>query len=161
MEAREGTTDYDLSLASQWSATAFQRAFNSCATAAAAAPVTVSAISRRLHCSWHTTPSVRLHMSNAPQADSATPRIHAAQYVRMSTEHQQYSTENQRDAIADFAKVRGYDVVKTYADDGKSGLSIEGRASLRQMLADVESGTAPFKAILVYDVSRWGPSLTA
>lgn len=80
----------------------------------------------------------------------------AAQYVRMSTEHQQYSTENQRDAIAEFAKARGYDVVKTYADDGKSGLSIEGRASLRQMLADVENGTAPFRAILVYDVSRWG-----
>lgn len=75
--------------------------------------------------------------------------VPAAQYVRMSTEHQQYSTENQRDAIAKFAKVRGYDVVKTYADDGKSGLSMEGRASLRQMLADVESGTAPFKAILV------------
>lgn len=95
-------------------------------------------------------------MSNSPQSESPTPRIHAAQYVRMSTEHQQYSTENQRDAIAEFAKVRGYDVVKTYADDGKSGLSMEGRASLRQMLADVESGTAPFKAILVYDVSRWG-----
>ncbi len=80
----------------------------------------------------------------------------AAQYVRMSTEHQQYSTENQRDAIAEFAKARGYEIVKTYADDGKSGLRIEGRGSLRQMLEDVQSGNAPFKAILVYDVSRWG-----
>jgi hypothetical protein len=93
------------------------------------------------------------HTSTSHSTAASVP---AAQYVRMSTEHQQYSTENQRDAIADFAKVRGYDVVKTYADDGKSGLSMEGRASLRQMLADVESGTAPFKAILVYDVSRWG-----
>lgn len=86
----------------------------------------------------------------------AQPIIPAAQYVRMSTEHQQYSTENQRDAIAEFAKARGYQIVKTYADDGKSGLRIEGRASLRQMLADVQSGKAEFKAILVYDVSRWG-----
>jgi DNA invertase Pin-like site-specific DNA recombinase len=95
-------------------------------------------------------------MTIAPTTDPAAPRVLAAQYVRMSTEHQQYSTENQRDAIADYAKVRGYDIVKTYADDGKSGLRIEGRESLRQMLEDVQSGRAEFKAILVYDVSRWG-----
>ena len=95
-------------------------------------------------------------MTIAPQPASAGPRILAAQYVRMSTEHQQYSTENQRDAIAEYAKERGYDIVKTYADDGKSGLRIEGRESLRQMIDDVQGGNASFKAILVYDVSRWG-----
>jgi len=88
--------------------------------------------------------------------DAAAPRIPAAQYVRMSTEHQQYSTENQRDAIAEYAAAHGYDIVKTYADDGKSGLRIEGRAALRQMLDDVQGGLAEFRAILVYDVSRWG-----
>ncbi len=82
--------------------------------------------------------------------------IPAAQYVRMSTEHQQYSTENQRDAIAEYARAKGYEIVKTYADDGKSGLRIEGRESLRRMLADVQAGNAGFRAILVYDVSRWG-----
>lgn len=82
--------------------------------------------------------------------------IPAAQYVRMSTEHQQYSTENQRDAIAEYARAKGYEIVTTYADDGKSGLRIEGRASLRRMLTDVQSGKATFRAILVYDVSRWG-----
>jgi DNA invertase Pin-like site-specific DNA recombinase len=95
-------------------------------------------------------------MTIAAQTDSTGPRILAAQYVRMSTEHQQYSTENQRDAISEYAKERGYDIVKTYADDGKSGLRIEGRESLRQMIEDVQGGTALFKAILVYDVSRWG-----
>ena len=89
-------------------------------------------------------------------APAPVPIVPAAQYVRMSTEHQQYSTENQRDAIAEFAKAKGYEIVHTYADDGKSGLRIEGRESLRQMLADVQAGQAPFKAILVYDVSRWG-----
>ena len=29
----------------------------------------------------------------------------AAQYVRMSTEHQQYSTQNQRDKIREYAEV--------------------------------------------------------
>jgi len=82
-------------------------------------------------------------MTIAQQPESTTSRTRAAQYVRMSTEHQQYSTENQRDAIADFAKSRGYEIVKTYADDGKSGLRIEGRDSLRRMLDDGCACTSP------------------
>ena len=80
----------------------------------------------------------------------------AAQYVRMSTEHQQYSTNNQADKILEYAEKRGIEIVRTYADDGKSGLSIEGRAALQQLLADVQSGAADFNVILVYDISRWG-----
>jgi len=80
----------------------------------------------------------------------------AAQYVRMSTEHQQYSTLNQADKIREYADKRGIEIVRTYADDGKSGLSIGGRASLQRLIADVESGNTDFKLILVYDVSRWG-----
>ncbi len=80
----------------------------------------------------------------------------AAQYVRMSTEHQQYSTQNQAQIIRDYAEQRGIEIVKTYADDGKSGLVIGGRAALQKMIADVEAGTAGFNVILVYDVSRWG-----
>ena len=48
--------------------------------------------------------------------------IRAAQYVRMSTEHQKYSTENQADAIRQYAARRGIEIVRTYADEGKSGL---------------------------------------
>ena len=51
----------------------------------------------------------------------------AALYVRMSTEHQQYSTSNQRDVIIAYAISRGMDIVKEYSDGGKSGLNIEGR----------------------------------
>jgi len=80
----------------------------------------------------------------------------AAQYVRMSTEHQQYSTHNQADKIREYADKRGIEIVKTYADDGKSGLSIGGRASLQKLISDVELGVADFNVILVYDVSRWG-----
>ena len=80
----------------------------------------------------------------------------AAQYVRMSTEHQQYSTNNQSDKIAEYAQRRNIEIVRTYADEGKSGLSIGGRASLQRLIADVESGDADFQLILVYDVSRWG-----
>jgi DNA invertase Pin-like site-specific DNA recombinase len=84
------------------------------------------------------------------------PRTPAAQYIRMSTEHQQYSTENQADIIRDYAAKRGFEIVRTYVDEGKSGLNIEGRGALQRLLADVKNGAADFKAILVYDVSRWG-----
>ena len=84
------------------------------------------------------------------------PALKAAQYVRMSTEHQQYSTQNQADKIQEYADKRGIEIVKTYADEGKSGLSIGGRAALQRLISDVEAGVAEFNIILVYDVSRWG-----
>jgi len=83
-------------------------------------------------------------------------QIPVAQYVRMSTEHQLYSTENQQLAIADYAALHGMRIVKTYADAGKSGLNIGGRLELQQLLADVQKPDVEFKAVLVYDVSRWG-----
>jgi DNA invertase Pin-like site-specific DNA recombinase len=79
-----------------------------------------------------------------------------AAYVRMSTEHQQYSTENQLDRIKEYAARRGMGIIRVFADEGKSGLSVKGRESLRGMIAEVENGKADFKAILAYDVSRWG-----
>lgn len=80
----------------------------------------------------------------------------AAQYVRMSTEHQRYSTENQADAIRQYAERRGLEVVRTYADEGRSGLRLDGRDGLKRLIEDVQGGTADFTTILVYDVSRWG-----
>lgn len=82
--------------------------------------------------------------------------IRAAQYVRMSTEHQKYSTANQSDAIARYAATHGMTIVRTYADAGKSGLRVDGREALKGLIADVENGRADFEAILVFDVSRWG-----
>ncbi|MBW7894880.1 MAG: recombinase family protein [Opitutaceae bacterium] len=79
-----------------------------------------------------------------------------AAYVRMSTEHQQYSTENQLDRIKEYATRRGMAIVRVFADEGKSGLSVRGRESLRRMIEEVEAGQTEFKAILAYDVSRWG-----
>lgn len=89
------------------------------------------------------------------EAHPGTP-IPVAQYVRMSTEHQRYSTENQAQVIAEYAAQHGMLIVQTYQDEGKSGLSIEGRAALRGLLADVQRHDVSFAAILVYDVSRWG-----
>ena len=74
----------------------------------------------------------------------------------MSTDHQQYSTQNQAAKIADYARERNIEIVRTYADEGKSGVSLAGRAALKKLIADVEAGITDFTIILVYDVSRWG-----
>jgi DNA invertase Pin-like site-specific DNA recombinase len=75
------------------------------------------------------------------EGTSPEKRLRAAEYVRMSTEHQRYSTENQAEANA---------------DEGKSGLSIDGRDALKRLISDVDDARADFDTILVYDVSRWG-----
>lgn len=84
------------------------------------------------------------------------PLKRAAQYVRMSTEHQKYSTENQAEMIEQYAARRGFEIVQTYEDSGKSGLKLEGRLALQQLIDDVRNQRADFEAVLVYDVSRWG-----
>ena len=83
-------------------------------------------------------------------------RRRAAMYVRMSTDHQKYSTENQADAIREYAAYRQMDIVKTYTDLGKSGLKLDGRDALQNLIADVQSGSADYSVILVLDVTRWG-----
>ena len=82
--------------------------------------------------------------------------IPAAQYLRMSTDQQQYSLDNQADAIARYAAHHGFQIVKTYSDAAKSGLRLKNRAGLKQLLADVMEGQLVYRAVLVYDVSRWG-----
>ena len=82
--------------------------------------------------------------------------VPAAQYLRMSTEHQRYSMENQSSAIQEYASNRGFGVVRTYSDSARSGLALKSRLGLKQLLHDVTSGAAEFQVILVYDISRWG-----
>ena len=79
-----------------------------------------------------------------------------AAYVRMSTEHQKYSTVNQIAEIEGYAEAHGMDVVRHYIDAGKSGLQVAGRAGIQQLIDDVTAGRADYETILVYDVSRWG-----
>lgn len=82
--------------------------------------------------------------------------IPAAQYLRASSEVQKYSSFHQRASIAEFSKREGYEIVRTYVDEGKSGISTKGRKGLSDMLADIVAGRAEYRAILVLDVSRWG-----
>lgn len=82
--------------------------------------------------------------------------VPVAQYLRKSTDHQQYSLENQADVIARYAMEHNFQIVKTYSDPARSGLHLKNRPSLKRLLGDVVCGRFPFRAILVYDVTRWG-----
>ena len=94
-----------------------------------------------------------VHKDRLPQSQ----KMHrAAQYVRMSTDYQQYSIENQAVVIATYAELHKLTIARTYRDEGESGLKIENRAGLTELIDDVRSGQTDFGHLLVFDVSRWG-----
>ena len=84
------------------------------------------------------------------------PSNRAASYVRTATKPQQDSISNQMCAIREYAKRYGMQIVKEYFDEGKSGLNVQDRESLTQLIRDVQNGQINFSIVLLYDVSRWG-----
>ena len=82
--------------------------------------------------------------------------LRSAQYVRMSTDYQRYSIENQAAVIAAYAQLHKLSIVRTYRDEGESGLKIKDRMGLTELIKDVQSDRADFGHVLVFDVSRWG-----
>src|SRR3984957_5613878 len=99
------------------------------------------------------TNSLVIHQTQVP---ASLKKFRAAQYVRMSTDKQRYSIENQAAVIAAYAQTHDLSIVRTYRDEGESGLKLKNRKGLIQLLHDVSSSHVDFTHILVYDVSRWG-----
>lgn len=95
---------------------------------------------------------------NAPNAHAVVirPPVRVAEYVRMSSDLQKYSTQNQSAAISAYAAAHSMTVIRSYCDEGKSGLRLTGRRALQQLLEDVRKGDCGFEVVLVLDVSRWG-----
>ena len=73
--------------------------------------------------------------------ESSGVSLRAAQYLRMSTDEQDYSTLNQAEAIAGYAAAHNIEVVRTYSDDARSGLQLNGRPGLDLIIAARMSGT--------------------
>ncbi|PDT74247.1 recombinase family protein [Bradyrhizobium sp. C9] len=94
-----------------------------------------------------------VHRDRLPQSQKI---YQAAQYVRMSTDYQQYSIENQAVAIAAYAELHRLRIIRTYRDEGESGLKIENRTGLTELINDVQAGHTNFGHLLIFDVSRWG-----
>ncbi|MDR1844955.1 MAG: recombinase family protein [Citrobacter amalonaticus] len=82
--------------------------------------------------------------------------LFAAEYMRMSTDHQQYSIDNQAGFIREYAIKHGINIIHSYSDEGKSGLNLSGRPGLKKLIDDVMSKRIIISCILVYDVSRFG-----
>ena len=83
-------------------------------------------------------------------------RLKGAIYIRMSTEKQTESPENQERQIREYADYYGIDIVKTYADLGVSGITAEKREQFQAMINDVEQGNNAYNIVLYLDESRWG-----
>lgn len=72
-----------------------------------------------------------------------------------------YSTENQARVIRHYAQPAGSRLsasmrTRGRGEEGKSGLGIDRRDALKQLINDVQAGTTDFTMVLAYDVSRWG-----
>lgn len=84
----------------------------------------------------------------------------AAIYIRVSTEDQVkhgVSLQAQQEALENYAKALGYEILKTYKDEGKSGKDIKGRPELKKLLEDAEK--RKFQAIFIYKLDRLSRSL--
>jgi DNA invertase Pin-like site-specific DNA recombinase len=66
--------------------------------------------------------------------------IPAAEYLRVSTERQEYSLDFQSARIAHYARDNNFIVCQTYCDEAKSGLEIGRRKGLSQLIQDVVGG---------------------
>lgn len=81
-------------------------------------------------------------------------------YVRVSTEEQAkqgISLRAQEEALENYAKALGYEILKIYKDEGKSAKDIKGRPEMIQLLADAQAHK--FQAIFIYKLDRFSRSL--
>jgi site-specific DNA recombinase len=91
---------------------------------------------------------------HGPQPESV------ALYLRVSSEEQRdkETIEIQREFLEPYCELYGFEVVKTYADDGVSGtIPLHERPEGRQLLEDAKEDK--FQAVLVYRLDRLGRSL--
>ena len=79
-------------------------------------------------------------------------------YTRVSTTMQidGYSLDAQKARMKTYADFNDYQIVGEYEDAGKSGKSIEGRASFCRMMEDIKSGKDGVSYVLVFKLSRFG-----
>jgi DNA invertase Pin-like site-specific DNA recombinase len=75
-------------------------------------------------------------------------------YLRMSTDRQEASIPQQRDALVSFAAKQGHEIVGEYVDEGISGDATHKRRGFQAMIRDAAGGG--FDRILCWDQSRFG-----
>ena len=85
-------------------------------------------------------------------------KIRCYVYIRVSTTMQVdgYSLDAQRDKLRKYAEYQNMEIVQEFADEGKSGKSVEGRPEFQRMLDNIEDGTDDVQFVLVFKLSRFG-----
>jgi len=91
-------------------------------------------------------------------ADRAGPaKNRAVAYYRHSAQdRQENSIPIQREQVQKWAAEHGLEIIKEFADHGKSGLSTEHRDAFNDMIENWVKKRDDFEYVLVLDVSRWG-----
>ena len=81
--------------------------------------------------------------------------MRAVGYCRFSSENQQdgFSIEAQQKAIREFCDKEGYEIVRFYVDEAKTGTTTEGRTSFLEMLSDSKKGE--FQLVIVHKLDRF------
>jgi DNA invertase Pin-like site-specific DNA recombinase len=77
-------------------------------------------------------------------------------YLRRSTDRQEQSLGDQQAAIERYARDHGFEIFRFYTDDAISGTSTDARKAFQKLLQDAQSDTCDFRAVLVYDIKRFG-----
>jgi site-specific DNA recombinase len=90
---------------------------------------------------------------NSTKSNGAS--IPAVGYIRMSTDKQEDSPEQQRAEILKLANRKVYRIVRWYEDHAVSGAKTLKRKQFRQMIRDAED-IGDFRAILCWDQDRFG-----
>jgi DNA invertase Pin-like site-specific DNA recombinase len=81
----------------------------------------------------------------------AAPRV--VLYLRMSSDKQETSIDDQRKELTAYCKQRGYKIVREYGDEGVSGWKSKERRGFLQLIADAPAGD--FDLVLCWDQSRF------
>ncbi len=95
----------------------------------------------------------------AAQTGRLSPERPVAGYLRSATELEGDSLRKQLEAVLRYARNRDMQLIRIYCDECGSGLRIDNRPGLRQLLRDIDSGAREFGAVLLLDPSRWSRSL--
>ena len=78
-------------------------------------------------------------------------------YCRLSkddgTDNESASIATQKSILTDYVKKQGWNLVKTYVDDGYSGTNFQ-RPAFQEMLKDIENGL--INCVITKDLSRLG-----
>lgn len=80
--------------------------------------------------------------------------IPAVGYIRMSSDKQEASPEQQQAEITKLADGNGYKILRWYVDDGIAGWKSDEREDFQRLIADVEK-RHDFQAVLCWDQNRF------